>query len=84
MNMELLTELKHRKEVHKRWKQGQATWEEYKDITCTCRNGVRKVQLELELVRDVKGTKKSYYKHTGSKRKAKESVMSWDSLLPTP
>ncbi|KAK4827964.1 hypothetical protein QYF61_022666 [Mycteria americana] len=29
VNMELLTELKHEKEVHRRWKPGEAMWEEY-------------------------------------------------------
>ena len=29
LNMELLTELTHIKEVHRRWKQGEAVWEEY-------------------------------------------------------
>lgn len=28
MNVELLTELEHEKEVHRRWKQGEAVWEE--------------------------------------------------------
>lgn len=60
--MKLLIELKYRKEVHRRWKQRQATWEEYKDIAYTYRNVVRKskIHLELELVRNVKGNKKSY------------------------
>ena len=29
MNVELLTELQHRKEVHRRWKRGEAMREEY-------------------------------------------------------
>lgn len=78
MNIEFLTELKHKKDTHKRWKQGQATWEEYKDIVHTCMNGVRKAkaQLELKLAREVKGDKKGFYKDIGSKRKAKESECS--------
>lgn len=36
-----------------RWKQGQATKEEYRNVAWACRNRVRKVkaQLELELMR---------------------------------
>ena len=32
MNKELLAKLKQKKEVYRRWKQGQATWEEYRDV----------------------------------------------------
>ena len=62
MNMLFLTHLKHQKEVHRKWKERQASWEEYKDIACMCSDGVRKAktQLELKLAREVKGNKKGF------------------------
>lgn len=32
MNKKLQPKLKHKKKVYKRWKEGQVTWEEYRDI----------------------------------------------------
>lgn len=37
------------KAAYRRWKQGQATKEECRDIVQTCRDGVRKVKAHLEL-----------------------------------
>ena len=73
MNRGFLTELKDKKEVHRRWEQGMATQEEYGDA---CKDLVRKAKawLELELARNVKGNKKGFYKYSISKRKAKENM----------
>ncbi|GAB0209898.1 mitochondrial enolase superfamily member 1 [Grus japonensis] len=78
MNMELLTALRHKKEVHRRQKQGHATWEGYKDTACASRNAVRraKAQLELNLTREVKGNQKGFSKYISSKMKTKESMSS--------
>ena len=48
--------------MHKQWKQGQVTWEEYRDAARLCRDGVRKAkaQLELDLARDTKKNKKTF------------------------
>ncbi|KAK4808500.1 hypothetical protein QYF61_005817 [Mycteria americana] len=63
-------------ELHRQWKQGQATWKEYRDAARLCRDGVRKakVQLELNLARDAKNNKKGFYRYINQKRKVKESV----------
>ena len=76
MNMELLSELKHKKEAYRRWKLRPATWKKHKDIVCICRNEVRKakVQLELKLVWEVKGNRKGFCNYIDSKRRAKENV----------
>lgn len=76
MNMELLSELKHKKEAYRRWKLRPATWKEHKDIACTCRNEVRKakVHLELKLVWEVKGNRRGFCKYIDSRRNAKENV----------
>ncbi|KAK4832976.1 hypothetical protein QYF61_026802 [Mycteria americana] len=60
MNKELLDKLKHKKEAYRGWKQGQ----------------VRKAKalIELNLARDVKGNKKSFYRYIGDKRKTRENV----------
>ena len=56
MSQYLLVKLKGKKEMHRQWKQGQVSWEEYRDVAQLCRDGVRKskVQLELNLARDAK------------------------------
>ncbi|KFQ67578.1 hypothetical protein N335_10393, partial [Phaethon lepturus] len=73
---ELLGKLKGRKEMHGQWKQGQGSWDEYRDAARLCRDGVRraKVQLELNLTRDAKNKKKGFCRYVSQKRKVKESV----------
>ncbi|GAB0181788.1 mitochondrial enolase superfamily member 1 [Grus japonensis] len=76
MSKELLEKLKGKKEVYSMWKKGLATWEEYRDVVRECRDATRKAkaQLELNLARDVKYTKKGFLKYISSKRKTKENV----------
>lgn len=63
MNKKFLTKLKHKQGVYRRWKQGQATWNEW-DIVRICRNVTRKAKahLELHLARDVEDNKKGFFK----------------------
>ena len=51
-------------------------WEEYRAVLYLCRDRIRKakVQMELNLVRDVKGNKKGLYRYIGRGRQANESV----------
>ena len=67
--------LKGKKEMHWQWNQGQVTREEYRGAAWLCRDGVRKVKawLELNLARDAKNTKKSFYRRVSQKKKFKES-----------
>ena len=60
------------------WKQGRVTWEEYRDAVRTCRHRIRKAkaQVELNLARDVKNSKKTFYRYIGQKRQAKTGVPS--------
>ncbi|KAK4810175.1 hypothetical protein QYF61_010948 [Mycteria americana] len=53
-----------KKEMRRQWKQGQGSWEEYRDAAHMCRDGVRKAkaQLELNLARDAKNNKGSFYR----------------------
>lgn len=44
-----LTELKHKKEVYRKWKTGYTTKEEYRSITCACRDGIHKTKVWLVL-----------------------------------
>ncbi|KAK4829023.1 hypothetical protein QYF61_001798 [Mycteria americana] len=73
---DMLVKLKSKRELHRQWKQGQVTWEEYRDAARLCRDGVRKpkVQLELDVARDAKNNKKGFYRYINQKRKVKESV----------
>jgi len=43
------------------WKEGQATWEEYRNVVRACREATRKakVHLELNLARDGKTTRRA-------------------------
>ncbi|KFV00164.1 hypothetical protein N340_13736, partial [Tauraco erythrolophus] len=76
MNKKLLDQLKHKKEAYRGWKQGQVAWEEYREIVRATREQVRKTkaQIELNLARDIKGNKKSFYRYISDKRKTKENV----------
>ncbi|KFV15714.1 hypothetical protein N339_02762, partial [Pterocles gutturalis] len=76
LSQDLWLKLKRKKKMHKKWKQGQVSWEEYRDIAQLCRDGVRKAkaQLELNLVKDAKNNKKGFYRYVNQKRKVKESV----------
>ena len=75
MNKEHLAKLKHKTETYRGWKQGWVTWEEYRD-TVQARDEVRqaKTQLELNLVRDVKGSKKGFSKYIADERKTRENT----------
>ena len=65
------TGLKCKKEVHRRRKQWQATWDEYGDTSWVYRDGAAKVKayLELKLARDVKIQKKGFFLHTLTAKK---------------
>ncbi|KFQ50610.1 hypothetical protein N334_03009, partial [Pelecanus crispus] len=78
LSRDLLVKLKSKRELHRQWKQGQVSWEEYREAAWWCREGVRKAkaQLELNLARDVKNNKKGFYRYVNQKRKVKESVPS--------
>ncbi|GAB0184642.1 mitochondrial enolase superfamily member 1 [Grus japonensis] len=77
MNKELLDKLKHKKETYRGWKQGQVAWEEYREIIRAARDQVRKAKapIELNLARDIKGNKKSFYRYISDKRKTRENVV---------
>jgi len=49
-------------QMHMRWKQKQATKEEYRSIDQVCRDSARKAkaQLQLTLVMDINGNKNSF------------------------
>jgi len=64
--------------VHGMWKEGQATWEEYRNVVRACRDATRKVKahLELKLARDVKNNRKGLLlkAYISSKRKVRGNV----------
>jgi len=70
MSKELLAELRWKRKVYGMWKEGQATWKEYRNVVKACRDATRKakVHLELNLARDVKENKKSFFKCISSKQ----------------
>ncbi|CAM4661454.1 unnamed protein product [Lepidochelys olivacea] len=76
LNIEILAALKYKKEAYKKWKIGQMTRDEYKNIARVCRSEIRKAKshLELQLARDVKNNKKGFFRYVRNKKKVKESV----------
>ncbi|KFU97058.1 hypothetical protein N339_06908, partial [Pterocles gutturalis] len=76
LSHDLWLKLKGKKKMHKQRKQGQVSWEEYRDTAWLCRDGVRKAkaQLELNMARDAKNNKKGFCGYVNQKRKVKESV----------
>jgi len=64
ISKELLAELRRKRKVHRMCKEDQAAWEEYRNVVRACRDATRKakVHLELNLARDVKDNKKSFFK----------------------
>ncbi|XP_065411777.1 uncharacterized protein LOC135973241 [Chrysemys picta bellii] len=76
LNSEILADIKRKKEAYKKWKIGQMTREQYKNIALACRSEIRKAKshLELQLARDVKSNKKGFFRYVSNKKKVKESV----------
>ncbi|GAB0194936.1 hypothetical protein GRJ2_001958900 [Grus japonensis] len=76
MNKELLGKVKQKKEAYRVWKQGQVAWEEYRETVQAARDQVRKAKalIELNLARDVKDNKKSFYRYVSEKRRTRENV----------
>ncbi|GAB0205316.1 mitochondrial enolase superfamily member 1 [Grus japonensis] len=76
MNKELLGKVRHKKEAYRGWKQGQVAWEEYRETVRAARDQVRKAKAltELNLARDVKDNKKSFYRYVSEKRRTRENV----------
>jgi len=76
VSKELLEELSQKRNVYGMWKEGQATWEEYRNVIKACRDAMRKAKdhLELYLAGDVKDNKKGFFKFVSSKWKTSENV----------
>lgn len=76
MSTELSTEIRSKRDMYRKWKRGEITKEEFKQISRTCREKVRKAkaQNELRLAREVKNNKKGFFGYLRSKRKNKEMV----------
>jgi len=62
--------------MHRQWKQGQVSQEEYRDAAWVCREGVKRamVHMDLNLVRDAKNNNEGFYRYVSQKRKVKGSV----------
>jgi len=76
LNKELLAEIRQKTKVHGMWKEGQATWEEYRNMVKACTDAMRKAKAHLELkrARDVSNNKKGFFNYISSKRKARDNV----------
>lgn len=67
LSKELLVKLRHKKEMHRQWKQEHVAWKEHRDAAQMYRDGIRKAkaQVELSLARDAKSNKKRLYRYIG-------------------
>jgi len=76
MSKELLVKCEWKRKVYGMWKEGQATWEEYRNIVRACREATSKAKahLELNLARDFKDNRKGFFKYISSKQKTRENV----------
>jgi len=76
MSREVLDELRWKRKVYGMWKEGQATWEEHRNVVRACRDATSKakVHLEMNLARDVKDNKNGFFKYTSSKWKTRDNV----------
>ena len=65
-----------KKEAYRGRKQGQAAWEEYREITRVAREQVRKAKAltELNLASDVKGNKKAFCRYVSDRRQTRENA----------
>lgn len=74
--MLLLARVRDKKEKYKQWNQEWLAWEEYRSAVGMCRDGLSKakVQMELNLTRNVKSNKKGFFRYVVQKRHAKERV----------
>lgn len=72
----LLSLLKYNQETHRRWKQGQATWSEYRGVVRINANQTIKAsaQLDLNLAKDVKHNNKGLFKYINNRRQKKDNV----------
>jgi len=72
LNKELLVEIRW----NGMWKEGQATWEEYRNVVRACRDATRKAKahLELKLARDARNNKKGFFNYISSKWKTRDNV----------
>lgn len=73
MSKGLTARLTHKKEVYRRWKQGQIAWEKYWDTVWPQRDGLRKAKahLELSIARDLNSNKEDFLRDISSKRLGK-------------
>ena len=72
----MLIKLRKKRELHRQWKQGQVTWEEYRDAARLCRDEARRAKawMELNLARDDKNNKKGFCRYVKQKRIFKASI----------
>ena len=76
MSKELMDKLKEKKKVHEMWKKGLSRWEKYRNVIRACRDARKKANalLELNLEKEVKDNKKSFFRYVNSKRKTRKNV----------
>jgi len=77
LSKDLLVKLRDKKKKYRQWKQGWVAWEEYSDADQTLRDGIRKtkVEMELNLVEDVKNNKEVFFRYIDKKRQGEESIL---------
>ncbi|KAK4828074.1 hypothetical protein QYF61_023134 [Mycteria americana] len=74
LSRDLLLELRQKRKVYGHQKQGQVTWEDYRDAVRHCREKIHaaKPRLEFKLASTVKGNKKGFLKYVNSKKRIRD------------
>jgi len=88
LNRDLSLELKNKRKVYGLWKNGQATYEDYRYVVKLCKERIRKAKAKLGLnsATKVKESIKCFCKYINSKRRARENLhplLNTDSNLVT-
>ena len=73
MNRELQEELRKKKEIYKKWREGQTSKEEYLQVTRHCRTAIREAQVESEL-RLAREARSNFFRYVRSKRKVNKAI----------
>ena len=76
LHKKLKEDLKTKEDMYRKWKEGQATKEEYRQAARKCRDGLRraKAENEMKLARDTKSNKKAFFRYVSRKRQTKDMV----------
>lgn len=77
MSRDLQLEIGCEKEFYGQWKEGQASWEHWRDVSRPCREEIcmARAQLELEPASTVKDNQKGFLRYVNGKRQTRNNIV---------